>query len=111
MATATAAGWRPPTADEVAELFAVLAADWKERSKYMSNTMQMAMLRPYQRIIGLGPAALPHIFAELQRDNGFWFWALEAITGDDPVPPDDKGNVRRMVDAWLAWGQANGFIR
>src|SRR5947209_3632623 len=76
---------------DVPERFRRLAREWKEQSRYLSNAAQMAMLRPYQRIIGMGEAAVPMILEELRREPDHWFWALEAITEDDPVPPEDVG--------------------
>src|SRR5438309_2262985 len=62
------------------------AATWRERSMFMSSDTQMAMLPEYQQIIGMGPSVLPFLFRELQREPNHWFWALAAITGEDPVP-------------------------
>jgi hypothetical protein len=39
----------------VSERFQRLAAEWKEQTRFLSNSAQMAMLKPYQRIIGMGP--------------------------------------------------------
>jgi hypothetical protein len=99
----------PSTAD-VPTQFARLAAEWKAQSRYLSNTAQMAMLRPYQRIIGLGPAVVPLILAELDREPDQWFWALEAITGENPVAPSADGKVREMARAWVEWGKARGLF-
>lgn len=90
--------------------FQQLAADWKEKSRYLSNTAQMAMLRPYQQIIGMGLSAVPLILEELQREPDQWFWALEAITAENPVPADAAGKVRLMADAWIQWGKQRGLI-
>lgn len=79
------------------ERFRRLADEWKERSRFLSNTTQIAMLRPYQRIIGMGGEAVPFILEELQREPRQWFWALEAITEENPVPPDAAGKVRLMA--------------
>ncbi len=95
---------------DVRERFRGFADEWKHASRYLSNTAQMAMLRPYQRIIGLGPAALPLILEELQREPDQWFWALEAITGENPVPPEAGGRVRLMAEAWIEWGKKQGYI-
>jgi hypothetical protein len=76
----------------------------------MSNVAQMAMLRPYQKIIGMGMEAVPLLLQELQREPDQWFWALEAITDQNPVPPEAAGNVRQMAAAWVEWGKANGLI-
>lgn len=101
-----------PTSAQVREQFEALAADWRDQSKYLSNSRQMAMLKPYQRIIGLGRAAVPLILEDLQRDPDHWFWALEAITGESPYQPDTVGpftaiDVRKAADAWLEWGRRN----
>ena len=92
------------------ERFRILAAQWKEKSRHISNTAQMAMLWPYQQIIGMGDSALPFIFEELVRDPDHWFWALEAITLENPVPQDVNGKVRPMADAWIAWAKQKGFL-
>jgi hypothetical protein len=95
---------------ELRERFQRLAAEWKSQSRYLSNTAQMAMLKPYQRIIGMGLPAVPLILEELQGEPNQWFWALEAITDANPVPPEDEGKVRAMSQAWIDWGKAHGFI-
>jgi hypothetical protein len=69
------------------ERFPRLVAEWKQQSRSLSNTAQMAMLQPYQRMIGMGLSAVPLILEELHREPDQWFWALEAITEEDPVPP------------------------
>ncbi len=83
---------------------------WKERSRYLSNTAQMALLDPYQRIIGMGVAAVPFILEELRREPDQWFWALEAITEETPFLPDDAGRVPAMTAASLRWGVERGFL-
>ena len=84
--------------------------EWKDQSRYLSNTAQMAMLRPYQRIIGMGQPVVPLILEELQREPDQWFWALEAITEENPVPPDSAGIVRTMAQAWVDWGRQRGLL-
>ena len=90
---------------DAADRFRRLADEWKEKSKHLSNTAQMVMLRPYQRIIGMGREALPYIFEELRREPDQWFWALEAITEENPVPAEAAGKVRLMAQAWIEWGK------
>lgn len=95
---------------ELAELFEDLKAEWKSKSRYMSNSAQMAMLRPYQRIIGFGPPVLPLILKELERETDHWFWALEAISGENPVSADQAGRVELIAQAWIEWGRQHGLI-
>jgi hypothetical protein len=92
------------------ERFQRLAAEWKEQSRYLSNTAQMALLEPYQRIIGMGPSAVPLILEELRREPDQWFWALESITEQNPVPQEAMGKVRLMAQAWVRWGEQQGLL-
>lgn len=94
----------------VRERFEQLKNDWKVQSRYLSNTAQMAMLWPYQQIIGMGSLAVPLILAELRRETDHWFWALEAITGENPVPAEARGNVSDAAESWLQWGRQKGLV-
>jgi hypothetical protein len=96
---------------DIRERFRHLASEWKEQSRYLSNTAQMAMLKPYQRIIGMGWPAVPLILEEMRREPDQWFWALEAITDENPVPPEAAGQVRLMAQAWIEWGIKQGLLK
>lgn len=94
----------------LAERFARLVAEWKGQSRYLSNVAQMAMLPSYQRIMGMGWDAVPFILKELQREPDQWFWALENITEENPVPAEAQGKVSLMAKAWIEWGQRKALI-
>lgn len=96
--------------DAVVKKFHRLAAEWKDQARYLSNSARMAMLPPYQRIIGMGMPVVPLILDELRREPHHWFWALEAITEQNPVPPESLGKIREMSEAWIAWGIRQGLI-
>lgn len=95
----------------VRERFRRLVSEWKEQSRYLSNTAQMAMLEPYQRIIGIGESAVPLILEELQREPDHWFWALECITEQNPVRPEAAGLLHLMAQAWIDWGERQGYLQ
>ena len=92
------------------ELFEKLKQEWKSKTKYMSNSAQMATVWPYQQIIGMGRPALPLILKELERETDHWFWALEAISGENPVPAEQAGQVENTAKAWTQWGRQQGLI-
>ena len=94
---------------QLAALFQELAAKWREETAFLSSTTDIATHPAYQRIIGFGPQAIPLILGELAKKPEHWFWALMAITGENPVPPSDQGKVQAMANAWLAWGRENGW--
>jgi hypothetical protein len=92
------------------EAFQALATKWREETGHLSSITKMVMHPCYQRIIGLGPDVLPILLNELGRQPDYWFWALRAITGEDPVAEEDAGNIPKMAEAWLEWGKQRGFI-
>jgi hypothetical protein len=96
--------------DALRRQFEALRDEWKAQSEFLSSTTDMALLWPYQSIIGMGADVVPLILDELARENDHWFWALKAITKADPVKPEDRGNVHAMAEAWLDWGREQGLI-
>ncbi len=97
----------PTPADE--QRFGRLAAAWKSGRGATSSLTTMAIHPAYQQIIGMGPAAVPLLLRELERAPDHWFWALKAITGTDPVPPEQRGKLSEMASAWLRWGRDQGY--
>lgn len=100
----------PDAAIDIQDAFEQLRAEWKSKTQYMSNSAQMATVWPYQQIIGLGRPALPLILKELQRETDHWFWALEAISGANPVSAENAGQVEEMAQAWIEWGRQQGLV-
>lgn len=86
------------------------SAEWKRATEFESSLHAIAMQAAYQRIIGMGDEAIPYILEELLREPDHWFWALTSITGVDPVPPGDSGDLQRMTEAWIRWGRIHGYV-
>jgi hypothetical protein len=101
----------PLSEDAVAAKFAALARKWKAERGPHSSITRISMHPAYQQIIGMGDPAVPLILRELESDPDHWFWALNAITGADPVPESGRGVLREMVKAWLDWGAEHGYRR
>ncbi len=74
-----------------------------------SSTLRIAIHPGYQQIIGLGESAVPLLLREVERRTGRWFWALKAITRQDPVLPNDRGKTKKMIETWIKWGQQQGY--
>lgn len=85
--------------------FAKLTEQWKKDRRAASSTSSIVTHQAYQRIISMGAEVVPYILKELERELDHWFWALKVITGHDPVPPENRGNMKKMADAWIAWGK------
>ena len=52
---------------------------------------------------------MPFILQELEQKPDHWFAALRAMTGEDPVTPEDRGQMDRMASAWVRWGKEHGL--
>ena len=91
------------------EAFSALAERWRAETGDSSSIMRIVMHPAYQRIIGMGSAAIPLILDDLARTESHWFWALQSITGENPIPYDARGYVDRMTEAWLEWGRQHGI--
>ena len=102
---------------EIEKQFKALKEAWHgERNPLTSSTDEMAMTKSYQQIIGMGASVVPFILRELQRElqqdgePDHWFWALVAITRENPSVPEDRGNILKMARAWLRWGVNRGYL-
>lgn len=93
--------------------FHQLANEWKRERGAQSTVAALAALPSYQKIIGMGKDAIPLILSELKSEGAnpdHWFWALAAISDENPVPAESRGNLLAMANAWLGWGQENGYV-
>lgn len=86
-----------------------LVEQWRSETAFYGTIMEICTHRAYQRIIGMGRVAVPFILRELKARPEHWFWALRAITRQDPVPKNARGDLRAMTAAWLTWGAKNGY--
>ena len=86
----------------------VLVEQWQRETGMLSLVQKIVIHLAYQRIIGMGQPVVPLIFRELERELDHWFWALEGITGANPVQGDARGRLDQMAAAWLKWGRNNG---
>lgn len=90
--------------------FSNLEKEWKESTPMLSSVTEIVMHPSYQQIIGMGPTAIPLIFLSMRRELDHWFWALSAITGENPVHVEHRGKIKEMTDAWLDWGQKHLYL-
>jgi hypothetical protein len=93
-------------------LFQQLVKQWRKERGVTSSPVQMAMCPAYQQIIGMGKDAIPLILRQIENegdDPDHWFWALRALTNANPIKDSDRGNMKRMADAWIDWGRRNYY--
>lgn len=93
----------------LAQKFQALTAQWKQETRHLSLMSDIVLNTAYQQIVGMGMPAVPLLLQELQDQPDHWFWALRAITGENPILPDDRGHITKMAEAWLQWGRDRGY--
>jgi hypothetical protein len=89
--------------------FQEFAEGWKTEKTLISSMSEIEASSNYQAIIALGDGVIPLLLKELARDPDYWFTALQAITGEDPVPEKDRGDLEQMTNHWLEWGRRGGY--
>ncbi len=89
-----------------------LLTTWREQTGCLSSSSSCVAHPAYRELIALGAAALPFIFRDLEQTlDGHLSSALVAITGTQPVPPEEGGQIQIVANRWLAWGRRNGYLR
>jgi len=83
---------------------------WDRETVHLSSTLKMVLHPSYQTIMAMGPNVVPLLLRDLQKNRRSWFWALRHITEANPVPPEDQGNLDKMIAEWVAWGKREGRI-
>ncbi|MEX1094666.1 MAG: hypothetical protein WED34_01385 [Planctomycetales bacterium] len=83
--------------EHLAARFIRLRDQWKQETAHLGTVQRRAMHPAYQHIIEMGPDAIPLILGELRNAPDDWFWALNAITDADPVPPENQGRMTMMA--------------
>ena len=91
------------------EHFLQLLSEWRKETAFQSSPRVITGHPAYQQIIDIGEPALPLIFEDMRENGGWWYPALRAITGDNPVPKDARGNLTLNDEAWLQWGRNHGY--
>jgi hypothetical protein len=89
--------------------FRRLEAAWRSATAHLSSPTKIIGHPAFQEIIGMGEAVVPFMLRDLAERPRLWVWALPTITGANPVPADDGGNIAKMTAAWLLWAQERGY--
>lgn len=80
---------------------------WKNETMFSSSISEITNNSAYRYIIGLGQEALPLIIKDFKTNDNHWFYALEALTGQNPIKENHKGIISLMKSDWLEWAQEN----
>lgn len=90
--------------------FLTLKNKWKEEVLFFSSGSKIISNSAYIDIIGFGPIAVPWIIRELKRNKDHWFYALEKITGENPIKEENIGRIDEMRNDWIDWALKNDYL-
>jgi hypothetical protein len=99
----------PLTSEEIEIIFRELVNQWQQETRGISSSTELILHPSYQQIIGMGRDVVPLLLRELEQKSGRWFWALQSITRQNPVPMELRGKTKEMIKIWLEWGRDNGY--
>ncbi len=81
-----------------------LVREWREERGFSSSQNEIYSCRAHMAILAMGNDAVPLIMEQIQKGVlDHWFSALELITSAQPVQHEDRGNYKKMAQAWLKW--------
>lgn len=83
--------------------FIRLKSQWLRDTQFLSNVGEICNNPAYLEIIKKGKEFLPFIYGDLKKDSNHWFVALIKITGENPVPKEYAGRIKKMREIWLQW--------
>src|SRR6266446_1203675 len=86
-------------AETVEDRFRRLETVWTAETGYLSSYTDIVEHPAFREIIRLGEAVVPLMLRDLEERPRLWVWALPEITGVDPVPPGEGGNIAKMSEA------------
>ena len=93
---------------ELEQLFRKLVEEWETETEFLSDLGKVVLHPAYQGMIGLGPQVIPLILREMQHRPLEWFWALRALTRENPA--ESCSGFQQITNAWLEWGKQQGYI-
>ena len=92
---------------QVRRQFDYLNNTWQAETLFSSSINEIVNNSAYRSIINLGGDVLPLIINDLKTTENHWFYALEAITGHNPIKAENKGIVSFMKNDWIEWAENN----
>jgi len=94
---------------EIVKEFLALRQEWEREVAGASIVAEKTSHPAYQKIVDMGTAVIPLLLRELELRPNHWFAALRAITGANPIQPEQRGRTKQMAESWLKWGKENGY--
>ena len=87
-----------------------LVEEWEEDVAVHSSTTIILAHPNHAKLVAMGMEAVPHIITLMrERSHLVLSFVLHEITGEQPIPPEDAGRVRRINEHWLKLAEEKGW--
>ncbi len=97
------------TSDDYIAKFYSLLSKWRSENYFVSSPTKLQSHKSFKDIVEMGDVVIPLILSELREKPSLIMMALSKISGEIPYTESEKGNISMMADAWLSWGQRQGY--
>lgn len=87
--------------------FDLYNSTWQNETMFLSSISEITNNGAYRSIIDLGGDVVPLIIDDLLNSENHWFYALEAITGINPIKKEHRGDFNGMKSDWIEWAENN----
>ncbi len=89
--------------------FLKLKIVWLQETQYFSSSAKIYNNAAYLQILSMGLQSVPWMLRDLQKHDTHWFYALNKLTGMNPIQPAHYGIVPKMKEDWIAWAKENNY--
>ena len=91
--------------ESLEQRFDRLKNEWIQETAIMSFVEDMMDCASFRAIVALGNPVVPLILKEFEQRRDHWDLFLVEITGENPVPENVRGNLKKTAALWIAWGR------
>lgn len=90
--------------------FESLKEDWLAGIRFDSGYHNLVNHPSYLKIISMGEIIIPILVRDMINNRIPWFYALEDITGEDPIREESIGRLDELIQDWTDWAEENSYV-
>lgn len=87
----------------IEEKFNFLKNKWEKETAPISSVSEIINNKNYLEILKMGEIIIPLVIKDLEETNNHWFYLLFSLTGENPVPKKNAGDMVKMTNDWVKW--------
>jgi hypothetical protein len=104
-----ASGFYYPSYSDYVDIFYSSLQKWKSETYFMSSIDDIMNHPSIAVIVRIGNPMISLILHEIRREPSVLCFALDDILKKTPYSSQDVGNIKKICEAWIAWGERAGY--